>query len=58
MAVIHQFRGRAAAHADLGLNLYSGCAVGCQNCSEPWARRMTWESWTSGAGREKIFCLN
>ena len=49
MPVIYELRGRAAEFAELGLNLYSGCAVGCRYCSDPWLHRMTWEKWTTGA---------
>jgi DNA repair photolyase len=49
MSVIYELRGRAAAFGELGLNLYSGCAVGCLNCNDPWIRRLTWERWTTGA---------
>ena len=48
MSVIYELRGKAAEFGDLGLNLYSGCAVGCRYCHDPWLRRMTWERWTTG----------
>ena len=35
--------------AELGITLYSGCAVGCRYCYDVWVRRMTWEQWTAGA---------
>ena len=49
MPVIYELRGKAAAFGELGINLYSGCAVGCRNCNDPWIRHMTWERWTTGA---------
>ena len=53
MAVIYELRGKLAAISELAINLYSGCAVGCRNCHDPWLRRMTWEQWTSGARPRK-----
>ena len=53
MPIIYELRGIATEFAELGLNLYSGCAVGCRYCSEPWYRRMTWERWTIGARPQK-----
>ena len=37
MAVIYELRGTMAEFAELGLNLYSGCAVGCRYCSDFFA---------------------
>ena len=53
MPVIYELRGKTAALADLGLNLYSGCAVGCHYCGQIWSYRMTWEQWTQGARPRK-----
>ena len=53
MSVIYELRGRAAALGELGLNLFSGCAVGCRNCNDPWIRRMTWEKWTTDVRPQK-----
>ena len=50
MAVIYELRGKAAENCELGVNLYSGCAVGCRYCPEPWLRRMTLEQWTTVRG--------
>ena len=60
MAVIYEVRGRATELSELGLNLYSGCAVGCRYCSDAWLRSMTWEKWTKGARprRDILFLLN
>ena len=55
MPVIYELRGKATAFGDLGINLYSGCAVGCRYCLDNWVRRMTWERWTTARGRKKIF---
>ena len=49
MPVIYELPRKTAAYAELGLNLYSGCAVGCRYCSGPWFRHLTWERWTHGA---------
>ena len=53
MPVIYELHGKAAEYAELGIDLYSGCAVGCRYCYDPWVRRMTWEKWTSGARPRK-----
>ena len=53
MSVIYEMGGKAAACAELGLNLYYGCAVGCRYCTEPWLQRTTLASWTSGARPRK-----
>ena len=57
MPVIYELRGRAAKFSELGLNLYSGCAIGCRYCSDPWLRRMSWEKWTTGAQPRKNILL-
>ena len=49
MPVIYELRGKSAEFSDLGLNLYSGCAVGCRYCGSIWLHRTTWEQWTAGA---------
>ena len=49
MPVIYEMRGNSAIFAEFGLNLYSGCAVGCRYCPSPWVRRLSWDRWTSGA---------
>ena len=46
MPVIYELRGIMTAFGELGLNLYSGCAVGCRYCPIPSLHRVTWESWT------------
>ena len=56
MPVIYELRGRWLTFGELGVNLFSGCAVACRYCSDYWVRRMTWEKWTRGAGRAGIFC--
>ena len=53
MAVIYELRGGAAAYGELGVNLYSGCAVGCRYCCDAVFHRMTWERWTTGAEPRK-----
>ena len=53
MRVIYELRGRTADFGELGLNLYSGCAVACRYCTDPAIRRMTWEKWTTGARPRK-----
>ena len=53
MPVLYELRGRTAAYGELGLNLYSGCAVGCRYCYDVWLQRMTWERWTTGATARK-----
>ena len=47
------FAGNRLNFSELGVDLYSGCAVGCRYCSDPWVRRMTWERWTSDARPRK-----
>ena len=49
MPVIYELRGRAAEFGELGINLYSGCAVACGYCYRPSLYRMTWERWTTDA---------
>ena len=53
MPVIYELRGRIATFAELGVNLYSGCAVGCRCCEDIQLRRVTWEQWTAGARPRK-----
>ena len=55
MAIIYEMRGSAVEFGDLGVNLYSGCAVGCRYCHSISLQRMTWERWTIGASRAGIF---
>ena len=53
MPVIFELRGGMASFSELGVNLYSGCAVGCRYCTDPSLRRTTWERWTSEARPRK-----
>ena len=59
MPVIYKLRGQMAEFAELGLNLYSGCAIGCQHCTDPSALRMTREQWINAARprRNVLFLL-
>ena len=34
MPVIYGLRGKVAEFCELGINLYSGCAIGCRYCAE------------------------
>ena len=47
MPVIYELRGKVAEFCDLGLNLFSGCTVGCRYCPDAWLRRMPWDKWTT-----------
>ena len=49
MPVIYELRGKPATYTQLGLNLYSGCTVGCRYCYEVWLPPMTLEKWTNDA---------
>ena len=49
MPVIYELRGKPAGYGELGINLYSGCAIGCRYCYEMAMQRVPWEKWTSGA---------
>ena len=53
MAVIYELRGGAAVFGELGVNLYSGFAVGCRYCCDAVFHRVTWEQWISGAEPRK-----
>ena len=53
MAAIYELHGRVATLSEFGLNLYSGCAVGCRYCQFPWLHRMTLEKWTTVAQPRK-----
>ena len=57
MAVIYERRGRGADIAEFGLNLYSGCAIGCRYC---YSFGSTVRRGTNGLAvrsRARIFCL-
>ena len=55
MPVIYELRGKTAGYGELGLNLYTGCSIGCRYCYDIWLHRTTWERWTNDARpRRKI----
>ena len=58
MTAIYELRGRMTDLAELGLNLYSGCTIGCRYCPDAWLRRMTWANGPTTRSRKRIFCFD
>ena len=53
MSIIYPLRGVAREFAELGVNLYSGCIVGCRHCCSPPVKRITREQFAREAHPRK-----
>ena len=53
MPVIYELRGKPATYTQLGLNLYSGCTVGCRYCSGLAASARRWRNGPTTRGRDR-----